>query len=659
MDFSKLSSEQQLFCNTALNGNNVRVEACIGSGKTTAIQTLCDLFPKNKLILYLTYNKLLKVDAKSKIKNTNVIVTNYHGFVYPYLLRNNIHCSMSDCIRTFTENRLSIPRFDILIIDEYQDIELDFAYMLEYIKSTNPNMQIIMVGDMSQKIYDKTTLDVENWSNEFLGNHIELEFTQCFRLQPELAAKLGRIWGKTIVGVNNNCNVRELSKKQIISYLKNKKPSDILCLGAKTGDMADVLNTLEERYPDKFNKKTVYARIKDGDANVEPDGTSAIFTTFDSSKGMEKPICIVFDWDEAYWKVRCRQPDTDWTILRNIFCVAASRGKNEIIFATQTNHGKNIKLLSEETLMTPVKTKSLDKAYVNEMFDFKFVEEITKGYDMLEITKMATTEKEIEMNDRDGLIDLSPCIREYQKAVYFNNYNIDTKLAAAFEQRERKVPKLDGFTAEQKLLQLVSLLTKQNRYYNQVKLPFVTPSQHNTLMDRLDEQLNRDEETQVEKQISINDVKIIGTCDALRPETIWMVEFRNALRPEDFLQAGINSIIFDKPYTMLWNTRTNELYKVAVDPMIKNNFITQVYRIITKKKDAVITNKTVIHSEKKKVSPKKTINYKVGDLVEHKRYGIGTVVETSSTQLSGFTILTVFFDDYGHKKIREDFVLPY
>ena len=178
-------------------------------------------------------------------------------------------------------------------------------------------------------------------------------------------------------------------------------------------------------------------------------------------------------------------------------------------------------------------------------------------------------------------------------------------------------------------------------------------------MDRLDEQLNRDEETQVEKQISINDVKIIGTCDALRPETIWMVEFRNALRPEDFLQAGINSIIFDKPYTMLWNTRTNELYKVAVDPMIKNNFITQVYRIITKKKDAVITNKTVIHSEKKKVSPKKTINYKVGDLVEHKRYGIGTVVETSSTQISGFTILTVFFDDYGHKKIREDFVLPY
>ena len=208
MNYGNLSTEQQLFCDTALSGQNVRVEACIGSGKTTAIQALCDLFPKNKLILYLTYNKLLKVDARNKIKNANVIVTNYHGFVYPYLVRNGIRCGISDAIRQFTVNRLSIPRFDIMIIDEYQDIELDFAEMLEYVKSTNPNMQIIMVGDMAQKIYDKTTLDVEKWSNAFLDNHVELEFTKCFRLQPELAAKLGRIWEKNIVGVNDNCVVQ-------------------------------------------------------------------------------------------------------------------------------------------------------------------------------------------------------------------------------------------------------------------------------------------------------------------------------------------------------------------------------------------------------------------------------------------------------------------
>ncbi|MFG6368260.1 MAG: hypothetical protein K1W16_07495 [Lachnospiraceae bacterium] len=58
----QLSSEQQLFIEKALCGNNILVDACIGSGKTTAIQSLCNQLPSTKKILYLTYNKLLKID---------------------------------------------------------------------------------------------------------------------------------------------------------------------------------------------------------------------------------------------------------------------------------------------------------------------------------------------------------------------------------------------------------------------------------------------------------------------------------------------------------------------------------------------------------------------------------------------------------------------
>ena len=64
----KLTVEQQKFIDCALSGNNVLVDACVGSGKTTAIQQLCMAFPPNKRVLYLTYNKLLKIDAKEKIK---------------------------------------------------------------------------------------------------------------------------------------------------------------------------------------------------------------------------------------------------------------------------------------------------------------------------------------------------------------------------------------------------------------------------------------------------------------------------------------------------------------------------------------------------------------------------------------------------------------
>lgn len=62
----KLSSEQNEFIAKALAGSNILVDACIGSGKTTAIQQLCNAFPQDKRILYLTYNRLFKIGCASK-----------------------------------------------------------------------------------------------------------------------------------------------------------------------------------------------------------------------------------------------------------------------------------------------------------------------------------------------------------------------------------------------------------------------------------------------------------------------------------------------------------------------------------------------------------------------------------------------------------------
>ena len=134
---------------------------------------------------------------------------------------------------------------------------------------------------------------------------------------------------------------------QVVNFLAEQNPRDILCLGARTGDLADTLNILETRYPQKFNKKTVFASISDKDAagSTQPKPTSAIFTTFDSSKGLERKVCVVFDYTESYWESRISKPQQSYKILRNIFCVAASRGKERIIFVK----GKE-EMLSEETL---------------------------------------------------------------------------------------------------------------------------------------------------------------------------------------------------------------------------------------------------------------------------------------------------------------------
>ena len=218
----ELSSEQQLFIEKAMQGKNILVDACIGSGKTTAIQNLCNQLPSTKKVLYLTYNRLLKLDAKSKIKKRNVTVTNYHGFAYMILKRNGISAGISDLIQKVIQIKPLIKKYDILIIDEYQDIEQELAELLQLIKDSNPQIQIIAVGDMEQKIYDKTTLKVESFMKGFLEEHLRLKFTQCFRLSNNLASMLGRVWKKQIIGVNDSCKVEEMSKEDIIPFCQSK-----------------------------------------------------------------------------------------------------------------------------------------------------------------------------------------------------------------------------------------------------------------------------------------------------------------------------------------------------------------------------------------------------------------------------------------------------
>ena len=100
---TQLSDEQELFLRRALLGDNILVDACIGSGKTTSIHHLCCAFPETTQILYLTYNKLLKLDAKKKIKNKNVTVTNYHGFAFHMLRKVGVEPNIADAIQGIFE----------------------------------------------------------------------------------------------------------------------------------------------------------------------------------------------------------------------------------------------------------------------------------------------------------------------------------------------------------------------------------------------------------------------------------------------------------------------------------------------------------------------------------------------------------------------------
>lgn len=682
MDMIHLSEEQQNFVAKALEGHNILVNACIGSGKTTAIQLLCDEFPKSKKILYLTYNRLLKIDAQSKIKNSNVKVQNYHGIASFYLNKIKITAGISDLITRFNELKPPVDHYDILIIDEYQDIETELAYLLEYIKSTNSRMQIIAVGDMQQKIYDKTNLNVSDFIDQFLGTHIELEFTQCFRISADLAEKLGRIWYKKIVGVNSDCLVEEMDMRQVVSFLSNQRPQDILCLGSRNGDLSKTLNTLEQEYPEVFNKKTVYASISDDDSigKAKPTSNTAIFTTFDSSKGLERKVCVIFDYTESYWQVRIAQPQQSYEILRNIFCVAASRGKSRIIFV---NSGEA--MLSEATLSTRVdENQQLTDVDISAMFDFKYREDIETCFSLLQIEHIEVEDHEIiNVKSTDGMIDLSPCIGIFQEAVFFDNYEIDKDIEMYFLSNRNKeifwTKDIKKASIEKKVLFLVSLKTNHDRYRTQVELPFVNEDATNKITDRLNTRFQHHEKVQVECHIPFSDkkggtilFKAIGLADVVKDDVVYELKFVSELSHEHYLQCACYIVALNLERGILWNTRDNTAYEIRI--LDKKRFLDAVTNTITKNRirsyyepsTLQLSNKLpfikptycpTIYKEKSifnaQLNETSEFTCTVGAVVYHESFGKGTVQRIAAINESTHVIEVQFDENIIHRFLLE------
>ncbi len=590
----ELSLEQNEFIIKALEGKNILVDACIGSGKTTAIQQLCDAFPQEKRILYLTYNRLLKLDAQSKIRNIHTTVTNYHGFAMSVLRSVGILCGMPELICTFNRAKPQINTYDVLILDEYQDIDQELADMLKYIKSTNPQIQIIAVGDMMQKIYDRTTLDVPTFMNEFLGEHITLSFTKCFRLSAELAEKLGRIWKKEIIGVNADCVVEEMSPDAVTEFLAKQRPQDILCLGARTDLLSDTLNLLENRYPEQFNKKTVYASIRDEDGGaLKPDKSVAIFTTFDSSKGLERPVCVVFDYTESYWQTRVNKPQNSYEILRNIFCVAASRGKEHIIFVNNGEAMLSERTLSGETLRPDdINNSKLEDMPISKMFQFKYMEDIESCYALLSVSPVCLSKdnRTIHVKRNDELIDLSPCIGIYQEAVFFGERSLDAQIKGYFLQHPKETFKLNTIadaSLDEKILFLTALETKQERYRTQVSPPFVPDAEKEMLCARLGEVFNPNDSVQVPCEINFakteNGLKAfsaIGLADVVKNDIVYELKFVSELTHEHFLQCAAYMIALNLEKGILWNTLNNTAFQITIPD--RKTFLDSVVKAITK-----------------------------------------------------------------------------
>lgn len=593
-----LSGEQQRMIDAVRAGQDVIVDATVGSGKTTAIQALCTEVGRGRRVLYLTFSKLLKADAQRRVKNAKV--QNYHGIVYPSLVKARINCGIDESIRRFNAAfpRLSagFPRYDLLVVDEYQDINEDYAQLLRNIKSLNPSMQTVLVGDLSQKVLANTTLDVQRFTREITRQAELMPFTQSFRVGRELGALLSEAWNKPVVGVNPAQTIRYVSYHEALDFMKEKNPGDLLCLGRRNGPMAEALNNLERHHGEVFNKETVYASIRDGDTAVTYGDDAAVFTTFDASKGLERPASVVFDYDEDMWDMRRRFPNVDTTVLRNVFLVAASRGKHDVVFV-RSQHAlrrpRSIGYIPVQrfTQLLADELPQYDKPLLaSDCFDFTYAENLQACIDLVDRRRLDDgAGEEITIDRVDGLIDLSPVVGHYQEAVFFDEYNPALEVLLNPKPIAKQLRgKLNEDPWHNSLL-LTAVDTDQMRYAEQVTRK-VSGDVRDALTRRLATQLPRDCAAQVPMDLSgmavagpsATPISFVGVADAVHDGQVFELKFVSELDRAMFLQLALYLVMGGHRTGVLWNTRTDERWAVQVPD--RKKFMDAVILCVTKQR---------------------------------------------------------------------------
>ena len=585
-----LTSEQFKVIEELEKGNSVVVDSVIGSGKTAVVQEVCNHF-SHKRILYLTYNRLLKLDAQEKITNRNTTVQNYHGFVYSYLVRRSLSCPPNKQIPTFLEKCKDVPLvYDIICIDEYQDLEEDTSQLLLHIAKECPRAQWVFVGDMAQKIYDKTRIEVyKDCIDLICPNYSSIQFTQCFRISEKHAERLSGIWEKKIIGTNPNCEVKYTETFQdILDLADSYDNKDILILGPRYGLTPELINLLEQHNPKKYNKSNVWTSIKDRDENTKINPNSLIVTTYDGCKGMERKVCIVIDWNNSHYQTRVEKPFTNQQIITNLFCVAASRGKDKILFykdpPSMRVPSKLHFFCKEDTAGSFM--QELPTYSPSNMFDFKFPKDIEKCMEYLAIEDIPQEDASIiEAETRDENIDLTPCIGMFQEINFFNNFCFEVAMdeydSTPVRARIRGFVKgISQLTPEQQALALTAMETQLFRYIGQATDKFITEEETQKLYDRLKARLNPNSKNIQVGCHLVGSFTAQGRIDYLDENKIpTELKFVSKLANVHYLQIAMYTLMAKSPYGYLWNTKTNELKKVSVKD--KNEFLKQVYNTIT------------------------------------------------------------------------------
>jgi nucleoside-triphosphatase THEP1 len=354
-------SDEQKEILKAIKENHSVIGDCVaGSGKTTTVFFIAKMFP-NKNILQITYNAQLKLEVREKVEQSNIKnleIHTYHSLAVKFYdegaHEDNV---INNIIKNDVVTKRNIPKYDIIVIDETQDMTLLFYKLIhKFLNDHNNPIQMVILGDKHQGVYKfkgadfrYLTLSENLWNKSLTFQHKTLNIS--YRLTNETAAFVNNV----MIGEDRIQTIRKgpqvtylygnifnIVSQQLFNYIykliseDNIKPDDIFILAPsikkkiekdkKTG--MTPLKLLENKLASKGIP--ICYPISDHamlDENIIKG--KIVFSTYNQSKGRERKIVIIFNFDASFFKYYDKVSNPN--VCPPVFFVASTRPMQHLL----------------------------------------------------------------------------------------------------------------------------------------------------------------------------------------------------------------------------------------------------------------------------------------------------------------------------------------
>lgn len=631
------SQEQKLIIDAVLSQQfNVQVNAVAGSGKTTTILHIANTIKHKsandtsnmKSVLALVYNARLKAETKLRRDELNLNdvleVHSFHAFVYKYYEARDARTD-TGLIRIVQENtKPHIPfSFDLFVLDEAQDMTPEYYAAVCKIMRDNlqQNFSILILGDERQNIFKFKNADARflTKSEEVFGplSFIskpwkKLTLSTTYRLTYNVATFMNEhVLNFPLFQVAHRPNedkvqyyrgnafrIAEEIGDLLLELLRSGryKESDIFILtpsvrGGRVGKETPV-NILADFLQD--NGFSYYRPSNDEKAiNEKVIQNKIVVSTFHQTKGLERKVVIVFQFQRSYFDYYAR--DDPLGYCPNALYVACTRASERLILVGEDALGEELPFLNniqdsshleiisvgrlkneKRERMTADKstqsvtqlTKFISEPTMRNAMSFIRTEELSPEVVDIKLESMVNTgRKQFEdVADLNGLA--IPAIYEQMTSKgrsTIHNYCI--KMFDASGDDSTVGPKYDKYrdylvelaemdcceTNIQGYLRLAAIYSYatsgfSNKPFQIKKYDWLTSAVVEKCIDVLDVHLRgRNRDVTYEEDIEVTDqwqnsrrqVTVVGRVDAITDDAIWELKCTDELEQEHILQLAM------------------------------------------------------------------------------------------------------------------------